>query len=242
MKSHHLLWILPLFLFSCGKKNPDQPKPVAFTFTTTYDSVLRCYANCPYVFSFGVNVLTGDIGANRVFFSVAGLPTEISVDEAVQSVGYVMGGSFKFTIGNMPIGYDTVALVISTATGGSQTHKLIFDVQKPIDYSPRLVGTFPHSFDFCQPDSFFYYSSVVSTIADTPYLVKISNIKNLGPAYKIRALISKVVTIPVQTVGAYTIWGSGTFSKDTGIYYQMLISDTMVKGVDTERCTIHIVH
>ncbi len=242
MKSHQLLWLMPFVFCACGKKNPDQPKPAVFTFTTSYDSVLRCYANSPYVFSFGVNVLSGDIGTNRVNFEVKGLPSDITVDVASQSVGYIMGGSFKFTIGNMPVGFDTVGFVISSAATGSQTHKLIFDVQKPIDYSPLLAGTYIHCFDFCQPDSFFYYSSVVTTVTDTPYLVRISNIKNLGAGKIVRALISKVVTIPVQTIGAYTIWGSGTFFKDTGNYYQMIINDTLAKGVDTQRCTIHTVH
>lgn len=242
MKNHHIAWLLPLLFCCCKKTNAPSNPPVAFTFTTTYDSVIKCYANSPYAFSFNVNVLSGDIGSNHINYRISGLPAGITAQPDSLSVSYIMGGVFNFTIGNMPVGFDTAGFVISSASNGTQTHKLIFNVQKPFDYSPLLAGAYTHCFDFCQPDSFFYYSSVVTTVTDTPYLIKISNIKNLGTGYKVRALISKVVTIPSQNLGVFTIWGSGTFFKDTSNNYQMLINDTLVNGVDTQRCTIHIVH
>jgi hypothetical protein len=230
-------------VFVCCNKNEVVKKPPApFAFTTTYDSVHTCYAESNTILYFTINVLGGDINDNPVTYSVTGLPPQATVVPAAQTVRGLLGGAFTISFGNTPVGTYTANFTISSSSTGTRVHKLILNVNPPKDYGPTLAGTYNNSYDFCQPDSFFYYSSVVSTVPDTPYLIKISNIKNLGASVKIRALLSKTITVPVQYAGGYTIWGRGTYTKDSGTNYRLMINDTMVKGIDTQLCTIHIEH
>jgi len=59
-------------------------------------------------------------------------------------------------------------------------------------------------------------------------------------------LLSTNITIPVQTVDGYTIWGSGTYAPDGRPAYSgdyiMTINDTMVNGLDSQICVMHIQH
>jgi len=247
MKSRYLVWLLLLFFCSCNKSIPtptNQFEP--FSFTTQYDSIFTCYANSQYDLVFNVQVLSGNIDTNPISYSITGLPVNITALPTSQTVGYVLGGAFTLNIGNVPVGSDTADLIISSAVNGTQTHKLVLNIIPPFDYSPKLAGAYNNAYDYCQPSGNFYnYSSVVSTVTDTPYEIKITNIKNLGPGFVVRALVSNVITIPLQTIGAYTISGSGTFTHDNPPYdslYQMAINDTIINGTDVEHCILHIQH
>ncbi len=251
MSIRKLAWLLPLFFCSCNKQdNSSNNNPQAeFIFSVKYDSVYTTYPNSNITIPFNIVVTSGDILQNPVTVSVSGLPSSILVTPSTQTVTGISGGAFTLAVGNTAPGNDTGSFTISSAAKGTQAHKLIIKVLQPIDYAPKLAGTYNTSYDFCQPDSFFNYTSVVTNVADTPYLVKISNIKNIGPGYKVRAWLSlmggSTVTIPVQSVGPYTIWGAGTFFHDIAPYdtlYQMAIHDTLVMGIDTQYCTIHIQH
>jgi hypothetical protein len=249
MRFRYLAWLLPLLFCCCNKKDSGTTKKYEdFTFSTSYDSVLTYYTysgNNTHIFTFNVAVLTGDIGDNPITFSVTNLPANVTVTPSSQVVTHLLGGVFTFAFGSVPVGVDTANLIISSTATGTQTHKLIIKVQAPPDYATLLAGTYAGSYDFCQPDSFFNYSSVVSTIPDTPYKIKITNVKNLGTGFIVRANVSNVVTIPLQSYMGYTIWGSGTFSHDNPpntSLYQMAINDTLVHGTDTNYCTIHIAH
>lgn len=233
--------LVAVLFWSCNKGDETVKKPAApFSFTTTYDSVYTCYANSNTTLSFSINVLNGDINDNPVTYSITGLPAGVAVIPTSQTVRGVLGGAFTISLGDIAVGTYTANIIISNSSIGTQTHKLILNVNPPKDYGPILAGTYDSCYDFCQPDSFFYYSSVVSTVTDTPYLIRISNIKNMGAGIKIRAWLSKTVTVPAQPAGGYTIWGSGTYAKDNGTKYRITINDTLAKGLDTQYCTIHI--
>ncbi len=247
MKCGHLIWVVLLFFCCCNK---SQPTPINqyedFSFTTQYDSVISCYPNSLYNIIFNIQVLGGSIDSNVITYTISGLPVGITSTPASQTVGHVMGGAFNLTIGNIAVGTYTANFFISSAVNGTETHHLIIHILPPADNSPKLVGTYHTSYDYCNPSGNFYnYTSVVSTVADTPYEIKITNIKNLGPGFVVRAWVSNVVTIPQQTIGGYTIWGTGTFTHDNPPFdtlYQMTIMDTIVTGTDVEHCIIHIQH
>lgn len=250
MRMCNLAWLLLVLLCCCNKQDSNNGTgPSAnFVYSVHYDSVYTSYAYNNVSVPFYVNVTSGDIFKNPVSVSVSGLPSGILISPPSFTVTGIMGGTFTLALGNVAPGNDTGNITFSTAAHGTETHKLIIKVLPPIDYAPKLAGTYTQSYDFCQPDSFFYYSAVVTKVIDTPYLIKISNVKNLG--YLVRAWLSTVmgqnrVTIPVQSIGPYTIWGSGTFFHDVAPYdtlYQLSINDTLVHGVDTDYCTIHIQH
>lgn len=243
MKFRFAALLLPVLFLCCNKGSNTVTKPPApFSFTTTYDSIYTCYANSNITLLFTVNVKSGDINDAPVTYSVTGLPAAVTVMPSTQTVRGVLGGAFTITLGNIPVGTYTANFIISNSVTGTETHKLILNVTPPTDFGPMLAGTYDSSYDFCQPDSFFHYKSVVSTVPDTPYLIRISNIKNLGSSMKLRALLSKTIAIPAQYLAGYTVWGSGTYAKDTGTLYRMTIYDTLAKGGDTQYCIIHIEH
>ena len=246
MKLRHPVWIL-LLLFCCCHK--DQPSPVVsvpFTFTTTYDSILTCTPNSTKILFFNVMVLSGTIDTNPITYTITNMPANTTVIPATQTVTLVQGGIFTFNIGNVPPGNDTVSFTISSSANGTENHKIILKVNAPSDFAAKLAGTYPASYDYCTPsDSIYLYSAVTSAVADTPHLLKIRNIKNLGLDFTVTAWISTNVTIPYQSVGSYKIWGSGTYTHDNPPHdtvYQMIIYDTLVSGLDTERCIIHLQH
>ncbi len=241
-----------LLCCSCNKtQNNATPvnEDTTFSFITYYDSVITCKPNTTYDLIFNIHVLNGNIAFNRVNYSLTQLPANFSVTPSFLSVGELLGGVFFFNIGNTPFGSDTARFTISTAQGGSQSHMLIFNITPYPDLSNKLVGSYHASFDFCQPDSIYNYSSGVSQVPGMPYALHISNIKNLGTGFIVNAFVSETkpatVVIPVQTVSGYKIWGSGEFNHDAPPYdtaYQLTINDTLVHGIDTERCIIHLQH
>lgn len=246
MKSRYIVWLLSLFLCCCNK-NPSAPAVnTAFSFTSTYDSILNCAPNSSYILDFNTEVLSGSVDSNPVTYTISGLPANVTVFPNTQSVALVKGGIFLFTFGNVPVGRDTASIVISSAATGPQYHMLLINILGLPDYASKLAGTYPGSYDYCIPaDSLYNYTSIVNKVTDTPYEIKITNVKNLGLGFTVTAWLSTRVTIPFQSVGGYQIWGSGTFTHDNPPnenLYQMAINDTLVYGTDTERCTIHIQH
>ena len=248
MNVRYLAYFLP-FLFCCCSKSQSgssNPNGGNVTFTTSYDSVITCQANSKYYFTFGVNVLSGDIAGDPIYCSIVGLPSNITDTPASLRVAQLQGGVFTLSIGNVPVGTDTVHFVVTSSAYGGQTHDLILKIVPAVDYAALLVGTYDSSYDFCTP-SIINYTAVVAAVADTPSEITIDNIKNLGTGFVVRAWVTNVVTIPAQTVDGYTIWGTGTFTRDSRPAYDtsyiMTINDTLVPpGNDTETCTIHIQH
>jgi hypothetical protein len=246
MKSRYLVWLLPLLLCCCNKNQPAPAVITTFSFTSTYDSIINCIPNSTYLLNFNTTVLSGSVDSNPVTYTISGLPANVTVFPATQTVGLVKGGVFLFTFGNIPAGRDTISFVISSGATGLQTHMLILNVLALPDYASKLAGTYPGSYDYCTPvDSLYHYTSIVNKVTDTPYEIKISNVKNLGPGFVVTAWLSTKVSVPFQSIGTYQIWGSGTFTHDNPPYdtlYQMAIFDTLVNGTDTEHCIIHIQH
>jgi hypothetical protein len=239
--------LLLFVLFSACKPEPQTATPVEdFKFSTQYDPIVACYANSTMNFSFTVKVLKGDISKNKLTCSISDFPFGTTVTPQTMLVGQLLGGVFSFNIGNLSSGDYPMKLTISSPTTGDEIHNMILRVQPPIDYGPVLAGMYGKSYDFCMPSTILNYPSVVSTVADTPYKITISNIGNMGAGVLVRAWLSNIVTIPVQNVGAFKIWGSGTYSKDGRAGhendYVMQINDTLANGTDTQRCIIHIEH
>jgi len=246
MKSRYLVWPL-LLLICCCNKNPPSPVPnVPFTFTTSYDSILSCTPNSTKILYFNITVLSGVIDTNPITYSITNTPANMTVIPAKQTVTLLQGGIFTFQIGDVPPGNDTVSFNISSSANGTENHKLILKINAPGDFATKLAGTYPASYDYCTPaDSIYNYTAVTNAVAGTPYELKIQNIKNLGPGFIATAWISTIVTIPFQHIGSYQIWGSGTYTHDNPPHdtlYQMVIYDTLVSGMDTERCIIHLQH
>jgi hypothetical protein len=247
MKICRLLYLLPLF-FCCCTKPESHPvvMPVEpFVFTARYDSVITCTPNSTFIFSFYITVSSGDITANKLHCTISGLPSNVSVNPTDLLVAQLLGGVFTFNIGAVPPGTYPLKFTINSAKYGNQVHTLLLKVVLPPDNAPKLSGNYTGSYDYCQPAGILYnYSSVVTV--DSAYRIKITNIKNMGGSFIVKAIVSDVISIPVQTVGGITIWGSGTFSHDDrpgfASLYKIIINDTIVHGSDTERCGIHILH
>ncbi len=242
MKTRHLIWLLPLLL--CCKKKSSAPQPAKsepFTFSASYPSVITTHPNSTALFVFNISVLSGSIDSSPVTCSFSGLPASIQVSPGSIVVTHLLGGVFTISTGDVPIGTNTVNFVIYNKEKGTQTNSIVIKVDPQPDNAPLLTGTYNGSYDYCQPaDTLDHYATTVSTVVDTPYEIRIANMKNLGSGFVVTGWVSSTVKIPVQTVGSLTIRGSGTYTKDTA--YQMTINDTIVHGADTERCIAHIVH
>ncbi|MES2704303.1 MAG: hypothetical protein V4649_16800 [Bacteroidota bacterium] len=238
--------VLLVLLSGCDKKDPDPVMPDEFVYSTQYNPIISCYAGSSMIFSFNVIVKKGSIAKNKLTCTMQGLPAGATVTPTSQVVGLLLGGVYTFNAGTLPVGDYPVQFSITSDLTGTETRSLIFRVNPLPDYAGTLAGTYIKCFDFCPPTGFTYYTSTVSAVADTPYLIRISNIKNMGADFIVRAWLSTTVKIPVQTIGDYTIWGSGTYSKDGRPGhendYVMLVDDTLAHGLDTQRCTMHIEH
>jgi hypothetical protein len=244
-----LLLSVPLFFFGCRKKNnnPDVTNQSGtFAYTVVYDSILQASANSVYYFPFNIKVLGGDIAKNMLTCTLDEVPAYVAANPASMVVGKLKSGVFTLSIGNLPKGDYPFKLKIFSALYGEQVSVVKLRIIPMTDFAPILAGVYDSCYDYCPDSGFYHYSSQVSTVADTPYLLKISNIRNLGTDLVVRAWVSKSVRIPVQTTGGKTIWGTGDYSQDArpghGGHYMLAIKDTIVTGVDTQVCTMHIEH
>jgi hypothetical protein len=238
-----------LFLCCCKNKDttttPTGAVDEKFSFSAQYDSVLSVYPNSDYNFSFYIRVNSGNISKNILTCSISGLPAGVTVTPVSQEVGVLLGGVFTFKVANVAVGNYPIKFEIN-GKQGSEMHNLILQVKPLPDYAQALAGTYAGCFDYCLPGTTTNYTSVVTAVADTPYLLKISNLKNLGTSFVVRGWTSDVVIIPQQTVDGRIVWGRGTFSKDGrpghGADYVINIKDTIVAGTDTNTCTVNILH
>jgi hypothetical protein len=247
MKYIALICMVSLVVLGCKKKHSDSVTTTDnFAFTGTSDSLVTVTPYVTVTFPFNIKVLAGDITQNHLTCLITGLPANVTVSPDSLEVAQLLGGVFMFNTTNITPGSYPIQLVIKSKSHGTETHNIILKANPSPDFAPTLAGTYATSYDFCQPTEFYHYSSVVSTVTDTPYLLKMTNIRNLGTGFVVRAWVSNVVTIPLQTIGSQTIWGTGTYSHDGRpghtTDYLMAINDTMATGTDTTFCTIHIEH
>ncbi len=244
MKIRYTAFIFLILFCCCHKSNNN--KPVAFSFSTTYDSVITTYANTSFLYSVSLNVLTGSITGNQVTYSVSGLPTGVTDSPASFITSNLLGGGFNFKVGNVAPGSYQLDLESNCTATGIKHHNVILKILPLPDYSTTLAGTYPGSHNYCQPaDTLYSFLSVVDTISGTPYTITISNVKVYDTTLMITALLSGGITIPLQRIGSYTTWGAGTYTHDNAPYnilYALAIYDTIVNGLDTQTCLIHIQH
>jgi hypothetical protein len=234
-----------MFACSCKKNNGDSStaKKSEFLFTAIYDSTITMHANSNFNFAFSIQVASGDITQNKLTCSITNLPVSVAVSPSTIVVGSLKSGVFSINIGNRPIGTDTLLFNVNSDKYGLQVHKLLLKVVPLPDNAPLLAGTYTGSFDYCAPvDSFYHYTSGITTVPDTLNLIKIINLRNMGSGVVVRAWVNDGVTIPVQAAGPFTVWGTGSFIHDSAAIYHLIVNDTLVQGLDTQTCTVHIQH
>jgi len=243
------LILAALALPGCKKKQDVMLLPVGdtnFVYKLTYDTIIQTDANLVYYFPFNTKVVSGDISINKLTCSLEGLPSYVSASPKSQVVGRQQGGIFTMAIGALPPGDYPFSLKVSSAKYGDRLSPVILRIIPQTDYVPSLAGVYDSCYDYCPDSGFYNYTSVVSAIPDTPYVMKISNVRGLGHDFVVRAKVGKGIRIVPQTMGGHTIWGTGSFSEDArpghGGDYVMSIVDTIVTGTDTLFCTMHIEH
>lgn len=244
-----VLLMLPVAFCGCNKKPETVLLPAGdtnFVYKLTYDTIIQTEANVVYYFPFNTKVVSGDIALNKLTCSLDGLPPYVSASPTSQIVGRQQGGIFTLAIGNLPAGDYPFSLKVASAKYGVRSSSVILRIIPQTDFVPVLAGIYDSCYDYCPDSGFYYYASVVSAIPDTPYVMKLTNIRSLGNDFVVRATVGKSIRIAPQTIGGRTIWGSGSFNEDArpghGGHYVMAIADTIVTGSDTLRCTVHIEH
>lgn len=248
MKFTYLLFIVPLLLFSCKKKNTDTNTAGAndFAYSVSHNPVIEVPANSIYNFSFNIKVLSGSIADNKLTCFIDGLPVKVTASPDSILVGQLLGGVFSLDVGIIALGEYPFQLKIRSAKYGLQTYSVTLRIVSPPDFAPLLAGVYDSCYDYCPGPGFTYYPSTASTVADTPFLLKLSNVRGMGTGVIVRAWISNTVVVPYQEVAGVKIWGSGTYAQDGrpghGGDYVMSVKDTIVTGTDTVGCTMHIEH
>lgn len=250
MKYAHLLFAALLLSVSC-KKEPEKVPDTStgtgdFAYEVDVASIVRSPANAEYSFVFNIKLLSGSIVGNNVTCFVEDLPPQVGVSPGSVSVGHLLGGVFTFDVGNLTIGDYPFRLKTYTDKYGEGYTDVTLRITPIPDIVPHLTGTYDSCYDYCPDSGFVYYSSVLSAVPDSPYVLNISNIRNAGSDVIVRAVVDDKVSIPVQSFGAKTIWGSGTYGIDSrpshGGDYILTLNDTIVSGTDTLTCTMHIEH
>ncbi len=242
--------LLSVVCLCCRKKNSEPTTTTTddnFGYTVKYDSVITANAAATHIFSFSIKVLGGNIANNKLTCMIEGLPATVSVDPDSIVVGQLLGGVFYMSIGTtIAIGDYPFTLKIRSARYGLRTYNLVLRIVPPTDFAPMLAGAYDSCYDYCPGPGFTYYSTNVSVVTDTPYLLRLTNVRNWGTTAVVRAWVSSVITVPLQEVAGRKIWGKGTYSQDARAghegQYLMSISDTIVTGTDTVGCTMHIEH
>lgn len=249
MRILFVLILAALVIPGCKKKQETVLLPKGdtnFVYKLTYDTIIQTEANLVYYFPFNTKVVSGDISVNKLTCSLESLPPYVSASPKTQDIGRQQGGIFTLAIGALPAGDYPFNLKVSSAKYGDRLSPVILRIIPQTDYVPSLAGIYDSCYDYCPDSGFYHYTSVVSAIPDTPYVMKITNVRGLGNDFVVRANVGKGIRISPQTIGARTIWGSGTFNEDArpghGGHYVMSIADTIVTGTDTLRCTVHIEH
>ncbi len=249
MKFYYLLFCI-LLCAACDKKGsnlPDDTSTVGeFAYEVQADSIVRSPANSPYNFVFNIKLLSGKIQGNYVTCFIEGLPAAIGVSPENVVVGNLLGGVFSFDVGNVPVGDYPFRLKTITDKYGDAYTDLILRITAVPDIVPHLAGIYDSSYDYCPDSGLLHYSVVLSAIADSPHVLVISNFRNLGTGVTVHANVVSGVDIPIQSVGDKTVWGTGTYNIDArpdhGGDYVLSINDTIVSGLDTLTCTMHIEH
>lgn len=250
MKHFWLVLLVPALLLGCRKKNKggddDGTEPDAFAYTMKYDSISSTGAGMDFNFAFYIKVTSGDIGANELRCSIEGLPSTVTISPATLAVTRLLGGVFTFSIGGLPVGDHPFQLKVDSKALGVQTYNAVLRIVAAPDYAPILAGVYDSCYDYCNGSLSGKYASVVSAVTSTPYKLTMTNLHQLGAGVTVEAWVSNIVTVPVQTAGGKTIWGRGTYSHDARpgheSHYMMSVSDTVVTGIDTQTCTMHVEH
>ncbi len=246
MNLRYTAFLLLLF-FCCCHKSSDKKIPVAaFTFSTSYDSVINTYANTSFAYSISINVLTGSITGNSVSYTLTNLPTGVTDSPLTMITSVQLGGIFHIKVGNVATGAYQLDLESNCTATGKSHHSVILNVLPLPDYSNTLAGTYPGSNNYCTPSNQFYlYSPVITAVSGTPFTIKISNVRVFDTTLTITALLSTSVVIPFQTIGSYSIRGTGNFTHDkapNASLYMLTLYDSTVHGHDSEACLMHIQH
>jgi hypothetical protein len=250
MKSCLILIPAVLLLLPACRKNKNNDGtidvPGEFAYSVRYDSVIAITEDATdYNFAFYINVLSGNIATNNLTCSLEGLPAGISYSPSSMTVGHMLGGVFPMKLINVSPGNYYFRLKTYTDKLGTRFYNSVLKVQPRPDYAPALAAAYDSSFDYCNLSGLAFYPSVATTVADTPYLLRISNVHGLGSGVVVRAWVGTgTVTIPVQPAGSKTIWGRGTYSEDarpghTG-HYIVEIKDTVATVSDTDYCTMRM--
>lgn len=239
-----------LLLQACRKnKNGDDSTvevPGEFAYTVRYDSVITVTDDATdYNFAFYIKVLSGNIATNNLTCSLDGLPAGATYSPSSMTVGYMLGGVFPMKIGALGVGNYYYRLKIYTEKYGNQFYNAQLKIVPRPDYAPTLAATYDSSYDYCVISGLSYYPSVATTVADTAYLLRISNVHGLGSGVVVRSWVGNgTVTIPLQVAGSKTIWGSGTYSEDArpghAGHYLIELKDTIATVSDTDYCTMHL--
>ncbi len=246
MKFLLLLLSASVLFSSCKKKDKgDDNSENDFAFTVKYSTVISSANYNTFYFPFNIKVLSGKITGNSLTCTLDGLPDAVTVTPASMVVGSLLGGVFEIKVGPVPLGDYPFRIKVVSGKYGEQFYNVTLRVTLPPDYAPLLSGNYGACYDYCPPDtSVYHYASQATVATDTPFLLKITNIRNLGTGFVVRAWISKSISVPVQTVSGKTVWGTGTYNQDArpghGGDYVMTIHDTIVSGIDTQTCTAHI--
>ncbi|GAA4461952.1 hypothetical protein GCM10023093_07600 [Nemorincola caseinilytica] len=248
MKRYWLALLVPALLLGCrkNKNGGDNNGTDDFAYTMKYDSVSSTQNGIDYNFSFYIKVTKGDIADNALRCTVEGLPSSVTVTPASLTVTHLLGGVFTLKLGSLPAGDHPFQLKVDSKKFGVQTYNAVLRIVAAPDYAPILAGTYDSCYNYCEGDLSGRYISVVSAVTDTPYLLRLTNLHQMGSGVVVRAWVSNKVTIPVQTADGKTIWGRGTYSHDARpgheSHYMMSIDDTIVSGLDTLTCTVHVEH
>lgn len=202
--------VLLLFLCCCKKNDAGSAKgpTVPFAYTVKYDSVITVYNEVDCDFVFFVKVLAGNIDSNKLNFSFKDLPQGVTVGPQSMLIDHIASGTFTFKAVGVAPGTYPINMEIA-GKNISERKRLTLNV-KPADYSRLLSGTYPSSSGGCGNGQGHFYTGYCNIVNDTPYVLTISGL--IG--YSVRAIVSDVITIPVQYAGGYMVWGGGTFKKD----------------------------
>jgi hypothetical protein len=249
MKYLLLLLTVPVVFASCKKKKtPDDPNAAKgeFAFTVKNAPIVISESYKTFYFPFNIKLLSGTILGNDLTCSLDGLPDAVSATPSSMVVGQSLGGIFTISVGPVSLGDYPFRIKVVSAKYGEQFYNATLRITLPPDHAPMLAGSYDSCYDYCPDSGFVHYAATAAVMADTPFILKITNLRNLGNAFVVRATISDAISIPIQTVDGKTVWGSGTYSQDArpghGGDYVMTIAETIVSGVDTQVCTAHIEH
>ncbi len=222
---------------------------------TDSNNTIKVNDSLPFSMAIYFSLISGNPENYPITCFISGLPAGISLTSP-DSVTFKLSSQagFNFSVATADTGVYTYYVNIRTPDS-LKSYPVHVHVLPVPDGAPGLAGTYAGN-DPCGHFSigsvWYTYTAVVSTIPGRPHWISIQNYRGLGDSVIVNAFVTATypsspwvgsVSIPLQTVNGYTIYGSGNGGygiQENEKPWISIYGDTIIHAGDTQTCYLQL--